>query len=205
MWELPSSTRDQSPPAVEAWGLNHWTTREVPQAISWWASLVNLIWSQVVFWGMKNADIFHLLHFLVLCCCSVFKLCLTLCNPMDCNMPGFPVLPYLSEFAQTHVHWVSDAIQPFHPLSLLLLSSVFPSIRVFSSESSLPIRWPKYWSFSFSISPSNEYSGLISFRMNWFDLAAQRTLKSLLQHHSFESINSSALSLPYGPAIALTI
>ena len=87
---------------------------------------------------------------------------------------------------QTQVHWVGDAIQPSHPLSsLLLLPSIFPSIRVFSNESVLHIRWPVYWSFSFNISPSNEYSGLISFRMDWVDLlAVQGTLKSLLQHHS---------------------
>ena len=87
---------------------------------------------------------------------------------------------------ETHVHWVSDAIQPSHPLSsLLLLPSIFPSIRVFSNESALHITWPKYWSFSFSISPSNKYSGLISFRMDWLALlAVQGTLKSLLQHHS---------------------
>ena len=84
------------------------------------------------------------------------------------------------------MHWVSDAIQPSHPLSsLLLLSSIFLSIRVFSNESVLHIRWPKYWSFSFSISPSSEHPGLISFRMDWLDLlAVQGTLKSLLQHHS---------------------
>ena len=84
------------------------------------------------------------------------------------------------------LHWVSDAIQPSHPLSpLLLLPSIFPSIRVFSNESALHIRWPEYWSFSFKISPSNENLGLISFRMNWLDLlAVQGTLKSLLQHHS---------------------
>ena len=101
-------------------------------------------------------------------------------------MPGFPVPHCLLEFAQTHVHLVSDAIQPSHPLPpLLLLPSVFPSIRVFSNESALCIRWPKYWSFSFSISPSNEYSGLISFRIDWFDLlSVQGTLKSLLQHRS---------------------
>ena len=85
-----------------------------------------------------------------------------------------------------HVHWVNDAIQPCHPLSpLLLLPSIFPSIRVFSSESAVHIRWPKYWSFSLRIGPSNEYSGLISFSIYWFDLLAiQGTLKSLLQHHS---------------------
>ena len=89
----------------------------------------------------------------------------SLVTPMNCSMPGFPVLHYLPEFAQTHVHPVGDAIQPSHPLSpLLLLPSIFPSIRVFSNESDLCIRWPKYWSFSFSISPSSEYSGLISFK-----------------------------------------
>ena len=96
----------------------------------------------------------------------------------------------LLEFTKTHVHWVGDAIQPFilcHPL--LHLPSISPSIRVFSNESVLHIRWPKYWSFSFSISPSNEYSGLISFRMDWLDLlAVQGTLKRLLQHHSSKAL-----------------
>ena len=87
-----------------------------------------------------------------------------------CSMPGFPVHHQLPELAQTHVHQVSDAIQPFHPLLSPLLLSIFPSIRVFSNQSVLYIRWPKYWSFIFSISPSNEYSGLISFRMDWLDL-----------------------------------
>ena len=89
-----------------------------------------------------------------------------------------------------HVHWVGDAIQPSHPrLSLLLLPSIFSSIMVFSSELDLHIRWPMYWTFSFSISPSNEYSGLISFRMDWFDLlTVQGTLKSLLQHHSSKAL-----------------
>ena len=130
------------------------------------------------------------------CCCSVAQSCPTLYDPMDCSTPGFPVLHHLPELAQTHAYWVSDAIQPSHLLSplLLLLPSIYPSIRVFSNESALHIRWPKYWSFSFSISPSNEYSGLISFRIDWFDLlAVQGTLKSLLQHHS--SKNSSKLSL----------
>ena len=105
---------------------------------------------------------------------------------MDCSMPGFLVHHQLLELPQTHVHPVGDATQPSHSLlPLLLLPSVFPSIKVFSNESTLCIRWPKYWSFSFSISPSNEYSGLISFRMDWFNLlAVQETLKSLLQYHS---------------------
>ena len=117
------------------------------------------------------------------------KSCPTLCEPMDCNMPGFPVLHHLLEFAQTHVHCVSDAFN--HVIFcrfLLLLPSIFPSIRVFPNESALRIRWPKYWSFSFSISPSNEYPGLISFQMDWFDpLAVQGTLNSLLQHHSLKA------------------
>ena len=118
------------------------------------------------------------------CCCLVAKLCLTLCDAMICSTPGFPVLHCPLKFAQTHVHWVGDAIQPSHSLSpLLLVPSIFPSIRVFSNELALQIRWPNYWSFS--ISPSNEYSELISFRIDWFDfIAVQGTRKSLLQHHS---------------------
>ena len=102
---------------------------------------------------------------------------------MNRSMPGLPVHHHLPEFTQTHVHRVGDAIQPSHPL--LLPPSIFASIRVFSNESALCMRWPKYWTFSFSISPSNEHPGLISFRMDWLDLlAVQGALKSLLQHHS---------------------
>ena len=117
---------------------------------------------------------------------SVAQSCLTLGDSMNCSTPGLAVNHQLPESTQTHVHWVSDAIQPSHPLSsLLLLPSVFPSIRVFSNGSALCIRWPKYWSFSFSITPSNKHPGLISFRMDWSDLlAVQGNLKSLLQHHS---------------------
>ena len=106
-------------------------------------------------------------------------------QPMNCSTPGLPVHHQLPNLAQTHVHRVGDAIQPSHPLlSLLFLPSIFPSIRVFSNESTLCMRWPKYWSFSFNISPSNEHSGLVSFRMDWLDLlVVQGTLKSLLQHH----------------------
>ena len=126
---------------------------------------------------------------LVASSCSVAQSCLTLCDPMKSSTPGIPVLYYLPEFAQTRVHQVSGAIQPSHPLlPLLLPPSIFPSIRVFSNEPALRIRWPKYWSFSFSISLSNEHSGLISFTIDWFDLlAVQGTLKSLLQHHSLKA------------------
>ena len=105
---------------------------------------------------------------------------------MDCSTPGFPVHHQLPEFTQTHVDRISDAIQPSHPLlTFLLLPSIFSSITVFSNESVFRIRWPKYRSFNFSIGPSNEYSRLISFRMDWLDLlAVQGTPKSLLQHNS---------------------
>ena len=118
---------------------------------------------------------------------SAAQSCPTLCDPMNRSMPGLPVHHQLPESTQTHIHWVGDAIQPSrsscHPL--LLLPSIFPSIRVFSNESFLCIKWPKYWSFSFNISPSNEHPEMICFRMDWLDLlAVQGTLKSLLQHHS---------------------
>ena len=120
---------------------------------------------------------------------SVTQYYLTLCDPVDCSTPGLPVHHQLSELTQTHVHRIGDAIQPSHPLSSpFLLPSIFPSIRVFSNESVLHIRKANYWSFSFSISPSNEYSGLVSFRIGWLDLlAVQGTLKSLLQHHSLKA------------------
>ena len=121
------------------------------------------------------------------CFCSVAYSCPTLCDPMDWSMPGFPVLHHLPEFAHTHVHRVSNAIQPSDVCRpLLLLPSIFPSIRVFSNESALPIRWPKYRSFSFSISPSNKYSELISFRMDWFDFLAVKGLSNTtVQKHQF--------------------
>ena len=128
---------------------------------------------------------------------SVAQLCPTLCDPTDCSTPGLPADHQLPEFTQTYVHWVDAAIQPSHPLLPLLLPSIFPSIRVFSNESTLCIRWPKYWSFSFNISPSNEHPGLITFRMDWLDLlAVQGTLKSLLQNHSSKNeFFSAQLSL----------
>ena len=131
---------------------------------------------------------------------------------MNCSTPGLPLHHQLLEFTQTHVHWVGDAIEPSHPLFLLL--PIPPSIRVFSNESTLRMRWPKYWSFSLSIIPS-KHPGLISFRMDWLDLLdIQGTLKSLLQHHSSKAsiLHCSAfftvqLSHPYmttGKTMALT-
>ena len=129
---------------------------------------------------------------------------------MNCNPPGFPVLHHLPEFAQTHVHWV----QPSHPLSSSPALTVFPSIRIFSNESALHIRCPKYWCFSFNISPSNEYSGFISFRIDWFELAVLGTLKSLLQYYgsktpilqnsAFFMVQLSHLYIITGKTIALT-
>ena len=115
-------------------------------------------------------------------CCSFAKLCPTPFSSVDCSTQGSPVLHCLLEFAHIHVHWVADTIQPSQPLSpLLRVPSIFPSIRVFSNESALHIKWPKYWSFSFSIGPSTESSGLISFRIDWFVLlAVQGPLKSPL-------------------------
>ena len=138
---------------------------------------------------------------------SVAQSCPTLCHPMNRSMPGLPVHNQLQEFTQTHVHRVSDAIQPSHPLLSPSPPAppIPPSIRVFSNESTLHMRWPEYWSLRFSISPSNEHPGLISFRMDSLALlAVQGTLKSLLQHHSSKAsvLHCSAfflvqLSYPY--------
>ena len=166
-----------------------------------------IFWTQNLFFFFIY---FHSVQF-----SSVTQLCPTLCNPMSCSTPGLPVQHQLLELTQTYAHWVSDAIS--HLIlcrPLLLLPPIPPSIRVFSNESALLIRWPKYWSLSFSISPSNEHPGLI-FRMDWWDLlAVQETLKSLLQHHSSKAsiFQCSAfftvqLSHPYmttGKPIALT-
>ena len=203
-------------------------------------------------------------------CCSVTKSCLTLCQPMDCSMPGLPVPHYLPEFAKVYVHWVGDTIQPSHPVALfsfffqffqssihiccyccccvqspshvqlfvtpwtaacqgsmfltifwslpkfmsielvmpsnhLILPSPvlnFPSIRIFSKKSALCIRWPKYWSFSFSISPFNEYLGLISYEIDWFDLPdGQETLKRLIQHHSSKVSILQCSAFFFGPTL----
>ena len=125
---------------------------------------------------------------------SVAQSCPTLCDPMDCSTPGFPVLHQLPELAQTYVHCVSDAIQPSHPLSFSSCLQSFPAAGSFPM-SQFFAWWPKDWSFSFSISPSKENSGLISFRMDWLDLlAVQGTLKSLLQHHSSKASWQSNVS-----------
>ena len=128
---------------------------------------------------------------------SVTQSCPTLCDPMDCSTSGLPVHHQLPEFTQTHVHWVSNAIQPSHPLSSPSPPTFnLSSIRVFSNESVLCIRWPDYWNFNFNISPFNEYSVLISFRMDWLDLlAVQGTLKNLLQHHQKHQFFGTQLSL----------
>ena len=133
---------------------------------------------------------------------SVPQSCPALCDPVDCSMPGLPVHHQLLEFTQTPVHWVGDAIQPSHPLSstspALNLSQLQGLFKWVSSSQQVD----NYWNFSFNISPSNEYSGLISFRMNWLDfLAVQETLNSLLPTSQFKSINSSALSFLYSPAL----
>ena len=156
-------------------------------------------------------------HVRTCCCsCSVTPLCLTLCNPMNCSTSGLPVhhqFPEFTKLLSIESVMPSNHLILCHPL--LLLPSIFPNIRVFSNESALRMRWPKYWSFSFSISPSNEDPGMVSFRMDWLDLlAVQGTLKSLLQHHSSKAsiLRSSAfftvqLSHPYmttGKTIALT-
>ena len=149
-------------------------------------------------------------------CCSVAKLCLTLCDPWTAAhqaSPSFTISQSLLKLMSIELVMPSNDLILCH--SLLLLPSIFPSIRVFSSESVLRIRWPKYWSFSFNISPSNEHPGLVSFRKDWLDLlAVQGTLKSLLQHHSSKAsiLRDSAffivqLSHPYmttGKTIALT-
>ena len=147
---------------------------------------------------------------------SVVQSYLTLCDLINYSTPGLPVHHQLPELTQTDVHWVGDTIQPSHSqLSPSLPALNLSSIRVFSNESALCIRWPKYWSFSFNISPSNEYTGLVSFRMDWLGLlAVQGILKSLLQHHSSKAsiLRRSALfivqfSHPYmttGKTIALS-
>ena len=152
------------------------------------------------------------MHFLIhkILCSSTFQFssvqslsCVQLCDPMNHSTPGLIVYHQLPGFTQTHVNQFGDAIEssllcpPF-----LLLSPIPPSITVLCNKSTLCMRWPKYWNFSFNISPSNEYPGLISFRIDWLDLlAVQGTLKCLLQHQQFKSIYSSALSFLHSPTL----
>ena len=170
-------------------------------------------WSDIGCIWLLQLIFFFLLQliFIITQFSSIAQSCLTFCDPM----PGFPVHHQLLEIAQTHVYWISDAIQPSHPL--LSPSPLFnlSQHQGLSNESVLCIRWPKYWSFSFSINPSNEYSELISFRIDWFEfLAVQGTLKSLLQYHNSKALILwcsgffiAQLSHPYmttGKTIALT-
>ena len=141
----------------------------------------------------------HQLHHCSVQFSSVAQSCLTLCDPMNCSMPCLPVHHQLLEFTQTHVHRVGDAIQPSHPLSSPFPPApIPPSIRVFSNESTLRMRWPKYWSFSFSIIPSKEHSGLI-----WLvgSPCSPRDSQESSPTPQFKSINSSALSFPYSPTL----
>ena len=137
------------------------------------------------------------------CYCSVIRLCLTFCNPMDCSMSGFPVLHHLLELAQTCVHWVSDAIQHLiHCCFLLLLPSVFPNIRAISSESVLCIRWPKYWSFS--LIPSNEYSGPLSFMIDWFNSLLSKWLSRVFSSTTVQKHQFFGIQLFCGPSLTST-
>ena len=166
-WGVPGyDDMDRSPRSV--------TKLKIQTAKDWEYSLLHTLWYMFMCISVYLSVEFS----------SVAHLCPTLCDPMDCSTPGLPVHHQLPEFTQTHVHWFGDAIHLILCRPLLLPPSVFPSIRIFSDESVHCIRWPKYWSFSFRISPSNEHSELISFRIDWLDLlAVQGTLKSLLQHH----------------------
>ena len=148
-------------------------------------------------WGFKQIiqliETLYFKEYISICCCSGAKLCPTLCDPINCSTCGFSVLSYLPVFAQTHARWVRDAINHLilcHPFTScpqpFPASGSFQMSRLFASVS-------QFWSFNFSISPSNEYSGLISFRIDWLDLhAVQGTLKSLLQHHSLRILQCSA-------------
>ena len=173
----------------------------IPQSYSHQDGIV-LAWTQK-YWAMKqdrktrNKPMHLSVQF-----SSLAQTCLTFCDSMDCSTPGLPDHHQIPETTHIHVHWVSDAIQTSHPLLFPFpLPSIFPSIRVFSNESGLRIRWPKYWSFSFNISPSNEHPGLVSFRMDWLDLlAVQGTCKSS-PTSQFKSINSLALSFLHSPIL----
>ena len=150
----------------------------------------------------KESQEWHLTNDLLLFLVHSLGLCPTLCDLMDCSMPGFPVPHHLPESAQTHVHWI---VMPSNHLilccPLLLFSSIFPSIRVFSSELVLHIRWPEFWSFSFSISPASEYSGLISFRTDWWSPCCPRDSQESSPTPQCKSNNSSVLYFLYSPTL----
>ena len=191
-------------------------------AMKWWDQCHELSFLNVEFEASYFTVLFPLdhkaLYFLfAFCLYIVFQSLNRVLLFADCSTPDFAVLHHHLEFAQTHIHWVGDAIQHLilcHPL--LLLPSTFPSIQVFSSESALCIKWTKYQSFSFSISPSNDYSELISFKIDWFDLCAiQGMLRGPLQYHSskalilchliLSTVQLSQLHMTTGKTIALTI
>ena len=135
---------------------------------------------------------------------SVAQSCPTLCNHMDCSTPGFPVHHQFPEFTHTHVHCISDAIQPSHPLLFPFSSRLqsFPASGPFQMSQLFVSRWPKYWGFNFSISLFNEYSGLTSFRMDWLNLlAVQGMLKTFLQHHSSKTSILQPLSFLYSSTL----
>ena len=178
-----------------------------------WTCSAQLPWLCLALWSFTIN-----VHNLVLSSCSAAQSCLTLCDAMDSSTPGSRVLHCLPEFAQTHVHWVGDAIRQSHPLMPLPLQpSIFPRIRVFPNESALHIRWANYWSFSINL--SNEYSGLISFRIDWFYLSlhskglSRLFSSAIFQKHQFFGtqpslwFNSLMVQLSYmttGKIIALT-
>jgi len=177
----------------------------------------NIWWIFITFYWcpIQNCRIFNMYNVMTWCTYTLWKnsshwvqfssvaqSCLTLCDPMNHSRPSLPVHHQLPEFTQTHVHRISDAIQ--HLIlccPLLLLPPIPPSIRDFSNESNLPMRWPKYWSFSFNFSPSNEHPGLISFRMDWLDLLAVQGTHESSPTPQFKSINSLALSLLHSPTL----
>ena len=208
LWDFRSLTRDWTKP--HQWknqSSSHCAAREFPPffILYWIITLFTITLLELFIYPIFVSLIRY-------CGCLIAKSYPTLCKPEGYSMPDCSVLHDHLDFAQNHVLWVRDSIQPSQPVlpPLLLLSSIFPSIRVFSNESALCIRWPKYWSFSFSSSPPS--SGLISFRIDWFDLlAVQGTLKSLLQHHSWKAsiLQHSTffivqLYMTNGKAIALT-
>ena len=185
-----------------------------PSVGTWprWPADLRLAASRTARSKCLSLKILSVWHF---CCYSVVQSCLTLWDPMDCSTPGFPALHCLPEFAQTHFHWIVGAIQPYYPLlPLPFLPSIFSSIRVFSNKLALHIRWPKYWSFNFSISPSMSIQGWFPYYwLVWF-LTVQGPLKSLLQYHNpktsilwLSTFFMVQLSHPYmttGKTIALT-